>query len=873
MSDTPTASVSQAQGAFTAQVNGRPNVFTVQGQTAHSVLSLDPAEFGFEGADAGAYLSPDGTHVAYSVTDASQLNPVVRVFKLADGSTTELIKYSGGDRLTCFTWKPDGSALSFMRTSPAEDPSQPYICQIWSVPAQGGSATQLYGDDVLQFLGWSSDSSRIYLTRRLKGLFSYSILTVASNQFQDVFLPNTIDNNQTQDIIGLTFRAGTAEAHLGYVLNSSPYLQNSPSTPVRVVDANTVAIIKEINSDGAATNLTFSDDQSLLAFSSYKFPSGTDPSDAASEALSGVQVLTVADGTVRPLIAPEAGAGTYSILAWAGDNSGLFVGTADGGVRFVDFEGNAAEIVAASEQGQSVGGSAGVQALGVSNAVVNIDVPYIHQLKMTPPDFDGNWACGPTSATMIGAYYGKLTPRNDTFEGNFTQYGWYVSSVFNSNANGYTFNRMQADASGHAHGGAYGQSVDGGEAYAWRVVDYLQRLGLAAVFRASVSTSMIKDYLNAGKPIVLSTNLHGFGHLVCLKGYTSDGRWIVNDPYWAKPGAGQIVYSWGDFQGPPWMITIDTDAPTASQPSTPTQPTTPTTPTQPSTPTTPTQPATPPAAPQVGAGNDALKSRFQADVDRLGGVSQVGQPTGNVYVYNQRSMQEFKGGSLGDGILVADERFDRAGDHPVATVQPVFGVFGTFLSAWRDSYGGSGGTLGSPLSDAYVNGQNNLQQNFEGGYILLQGQTSQLQGAFPWPTGFNAWKAEYFNNTGLAGKPSFTRDETPNASGGFAHNWGTGAPDNGQIGLGVDNFSARYSRSINFGDGATYNFVVTADDGFRITVDGQNLAGATPDQYWQISGPTPHTFRVAVGGGVHTIVVEYFEAGGGAQVELDINHE
>jgi hypothetical protein len=151
----------------------------------------------------------------------------------------------------------------------------------------------------------------------------------------------------------------------------------------------------------------------------------------------------------------------------------------------------------------------------------------------------------------------------------------------------------------------------------------------------------------------------------------------------------------------------------------------------------------------------------------------------------------------------------------------------------------------------------------------MQGSSDTAQGAYPWPSGFNAWKAEYFNNTGLAGQPAFVRDEPPNDQGGFSYDWGNGAPESGRVGILPDNFSARFSRAVDFGEGGNYTFTVTADDGFRLLIDGQNLAGSAGDRYWVLTSAAPHSFEVNIGGGVHTIVLEYFEAGGGASVALE----
>jgi len=67
----------------------------------------------------------------------------------------------------------------------------------------------------------------------------------------------------------------------------------------------------------------------------------------------------------------------------------------------------------------------------------------------------------------------------------------------------------------------------------------------------------VEAELNYGAPVVLATTLKGFGHIVVVKGYTTDGRLIVNDPYWGRPGAGEIVYSWADFGLTPYMVTFN----------------------------------------------------------------------------------------------------------------------------------------------------------------------------------------------------------------------------------------------------------------------------------------------------------------------------
>ena len=93
-------------------------------------------------------------------------------------------------------------------------------------------------------------------------------------------------------------------------------------------------------------------------------------------------------------------------------------------------------------------------------ADVNLDVPYIHQLWDTPEDFNGKWACGPTSAAMVLAYYELLESRPIECpdpDPHTNDYGWYVSGVFTHN--GQTFDATAPTKDGQG-AGIYGTVVD-----------------------------------------------------------------------------------------------------------------------------------------------------------------------------------------------------------------------------------------------------------------------------------------------------------------------------------------------------------------------------------------------------------------------------
>ena len=116
------------------------------------------------------------------------------------------------------------------------------------------------------------------------------------------------------------------------------------------------------------------------------------------------------------------------------------------------------------------------------------------------------------------------------------------------------------------------------------------------------------------------------------------------------------------------------------------------------------------------------------------------------------------------------------------------------------------------------------------------------------------YAAEYFDNRDLSGAPIVTRTEDA-----VDFDWGGVSP----AGVPADNFSARWTRSVDVAEAGAYKFTVTGDDGVRLFVDGRKVLDK-----WIPQGRTTYTVNRALTQGAHQIVLEYFEAGGDAVAKL-----
>ncbi|KQX13569.1 glycoside hydrolase family 3 C-terminal domain-containing protein [Flavobacterium sp. Root420] len=144
--------------------------------------------------------------------------------------------------------------------------------------------------------------------------------------------------------------------------------------------------------------------------------------------------------------------------------------------------------------------------------------------------------------------------------------------------------------------------------------------------------------------------------------------------------------------------------------------------------------------------------------------------------------------------------------------------------------------------------------NFTNDTLLVYADVKN-QYAFEGKQGF---KAEYFNNKDLAGKPEVTRIETE-----LNHFWQEGQAVVQNIK--ANNFSARYTTNFTAAEDGSITFELAADDGYRFLVNGKEELNAWSKNRWG-----GQTFELkTTKGTAYNLVVEYWQGEGKGNVALN----
>lgn len=120
----------------------------------------------------------------------------------------------------------------------------------------------------------------------------------------------------------------------------------------------------------------------------------------------------------------------------------------------------------------------------------------------------------------------------------------------------------------------------------------------------------------------------------------------------------------------------------------------------------------------------------------------------------------------------------------------------------------------------------------------------------------NGLKGEYYNNKDLSGTPMATQTDKR-----IGFEWTMGS---GVAGVNKNNFSVKWTGELRPTETATYEFIVSGDDGYRLFINNEKVI----DEYAEGAFRERKYSKSLVAGQKYAIRLEYFQAGGGASVDF-----
>ncbi len=120
----------------------------------------------------------------------------------------------------------------------------------------------------------------------------------------------------------------------------------------------------------------------------------------------------------------------------------------------------------------------------------------------------------------------------------------------------------------------------------------------------------------------------------------------------------------------------------------------------------------------------------------------------------------------------------------------------------------------------------------------------------------NGLKGEYYNNKDLSGTPVATQTDKR-----IGFEWTMGS---GVSGVNKNNFSVKWTGELRPTETATYEFIVSGDDGYRLFINNEKVI----DEYAEGAFRERKYSKSLVAGQKYAIRLEYFQAGGGASVDF-----
>ncbi|MGB1252251.1 MAG: LamG-like jellyroll fold domain-containing protein [Candidatus Promineifilaceae bacterium] len=118
------------------------------------------------------------------------------------------------------------------------------------------------------------------------------------------------------------------------------------------------------------------------------------------------------------------------------------------------------------------------------------------------------------------------------------------------------------------------------------------------------------------------------------------------------------------------------------------------------------------------------------------------------------------------------------------------------------------------------------------------------------------WQISYYNNSNHAGNPVMSLEAEA-----IDFNWGNGSPASWNV-IRPDNFSARFSRTLNLSSPTAVTINAAGDDNMRVYVNGREVLNA---------GPSGASTTLQLQAGTHEVRGDYRETTGNASARLSVS--
>jgi hypothetical protein len=578
----PAARVLQGSGVFPRLAVAAPAadgmtlaLYLVEGDTATQLATLEGTHAGVNRAI--VQLSPDGRYVVCLRTEGDYLRPILEVIDtqaaqraiIAEGAKDVPEQGATSETLTSVAWV-DAEHILYSKvqwpgneewtTSWEAGTPLPVRGEVWLSDVEGQEQRLLASGSIYRALGASPGGNTLYVTRLIPGREAereegFALLDLESGEMRNLWPRGERGAERYHSFKMIALPDGTQRL----LFATAQRVDTAPTQPP-------VIWIADPESGHAEAIATINQGRAVPEYGTAIYDI---PRDFLWSPRSEREFIYLADGAAlggawrvdldaemsEPLGGTESLARTgLRLLAWTPE--GIVIQTQDG-IRLLD-ENDEVQ----GEMRFHEGEERALAPAEVLSTVVDWNVPYIHQIDDTPDWFDGDWACGPTSAVMALAYYKRLAPRAEG-------YGWYVPNQYTqqSACSGVnTFDRMQYDAATPPHEarGAYGACTNNGFADRGMIQDYVRKHDVGSYNYGSPPTEAdVQTELRGGAVVLLGTDFTASGHDVIVRGYTNDNpvRYIVNDPagdwhagYYNANGNG-VQYTWAEMS-PNWYIAL-----------------------------------------------------------------------------------------------------------------------------------------------------------------------------------------------------------------------------------------------------------------------------------------------------------------------------